>query len=161
MQRTKGAGYERLMANRFKGIYPGARRGIGQARSAKEVPDVEGTPYWVEAKHQKCPNLWAALAQADDARDNRKPLVVARRNGGVEVAVMKLEDMLDLLNEVQILKKANAYLAGRREQLEANLLHVEDLHAAHCARACDAATGLTPEKAPEEFKDAMDEELRK
>lgn len=106
MQRTKGASYERVLAKRFQYIYPGARRGIGQARSAKEVPDVDGTPWWVEAKHQKCPNLWAALSQAEEATDQRVPLVVARRNGGAEVAVMRLEAFLVILAELENNKKA-------------------------------------------------------
>lgn len=107
LSRTKGASYERTLAVRLQPLYPKARRGIGQARSAKEVSDVEGTPFWVEAKHKKCPNIWAALQQAKDATDGRPTLVIARRNqaapgdGAPELAAMYLADFIALLTELE------------------------------------------------------------
>lgn len=97
--RTKGARYERDLANRWKasGLYPDARRGIGQARSSGEVADVEGTPWWVEAKCQARPNVFAAMEQAEAATDGRPPIVVAtRREAGKPsrastVVVMRME----------------------------------------------------------------------
>lgn len=96
MQRLKGANFERLIANRLKEIWPGAKRGIGQTRCAKEVADVEGTPWWIELKHRILPNLWAALLQASTDSDGRPPLVIARRNGGPDVVVMLLDDFMRL-----------------------------------------------------------------
>ncbi len=110
MQRVKGCTYERVLATKFRPLYPEARRGIGQARSAKEVSDVDGTPWWVEAKHQQCPNIWAAMAQAVAATDGRPPLVVAKRNGGVELAVMRLDDFIEVLDELKVQRAEGARL---------------------------------------------------
>src|SRR5690606_6910545 len=51
--RTKGASFEREVARQLRALWPGARRGIGQARSGGETPDVIQTPFWIEAKHRK------------------------------------------------------------------------------------------------------------
>ena len=91
--RRKGATFERTIAKRFaEGIYPDAKRGLVQARCAKEGPDVEGTPWWVECKAGKSPRLWAALAQAQAATDGRPCLVVAKRDRLAPVVLMTLED---------------------------------------------------------------------
>lgn len=97
--RRKGAAYERELANRWRdsGLWPEARRGVGQARSGGEVPDVDGTPFWIEAKCQARPNVYAALEQAEEATDGRTPIVVAcRREKGAPgraatVVVMRME----------------------------------------------------------------------
>ena len=98
--RNKGAAYERELANRWRdsGLYPDARRGIGQARWGGDVPDVDGTPWWVEAKCQARPNVFAAMEQAEEATDGRTPVVVAcRREKGAPgrastLVAMRLED---------------------------------------------------------------------
>jgi hypothetical protein len=77
--RNKGANFERLIANTLKPYWPGARRGIGQARSSKEVADVEGTPYWIECKRQKRCSIKAAIRQAEAATDGR-PIWVITKN---------------------------------------------------------------------------------
>jgi hypothetical protein len=126
MQRQKGAVYERHIANRLREVYPTARRGIGQARSAFEVPDVDGVPFWVECKHRKTVNVMAALTQADKARTalglhlsrqekeamgfDGPPLVVARRNRERDVAAMYLDDLIKLLAEVEFLRREDADL---------------------------------------------------
>ena len=80
-QRDKGANWERLLAKMFCGLgYTSARRGIGQARSAKEVSDVQGTPFWVEAKVGAAPDILAAVRQAQAATDGRPVLVVTKRD---------------------------------------------------------------------------------
>lgn len=100
--RRKGATWERDLAARLQGVAGwDTRRGIGQARSGGEVCDVEGTPWWIEAKVGKRPNLYAALAQADEATDGRAPVVIARINGfggqpTQDVVVMRLADWIVL-----------------------------------------------------------------
>lgn len=64
MQRQKGATFERLVANAIKARGLEARRGIGQARSASEVADVQVSGWWVECKHQINPRPLQALEQA-------------------------------------------------------------------------------------------------
>lgn len=106
--RTKGANFERLLANLLKPVWPEAKRGIGQARSGGEVADVEGTPYWVEAKrHKKC-SIKAAWRQAVEATDGRPPLVITKDDRGPilvtleragELITMGLDDFLNQQGE--------------------------------------------------------------
>jgi len=104
--RRKGAAWEREIAIRLNDArIPGwdTRRGLGQTRSGAEVCDVEGSPFWIECKCGRRPNIYAALAQAEEARDERAPVVVARKNsagGGapsVDTVTMRLEDWIDLV----------------------------------------------------------------
>ena len=92
MSRVKGATFERVLANLFKQMWPTAKRGIGQTRSASEVPDVDGTPFWVEAKHWKKTTrtgLRKAYQQAVDANRTTKPIVViAKENCSRDIVVV-------------------------------------------------------------------------
>lgn len=108
--KVKGANYEREIAEVFRDAFPDAKRGIGQARSASEVADVEGTPFWIECKHRKAENPRAALNQAVLAQlaagakhKGKVPIVVSRVPGTREdelvsdIVTMRLEDFLALL----------------------------------------------------------------
>ncbi len=81
--RTKGARFEREVAEAFKPLFPDARRGIGQTRCAGEVCDVEGTPLWIETKFRQHIDLQKAMVQANRARavkhDPRPPVVIWRK----------------------------------------------------------------------------------
>ena len=110
-QRRKGAQWERDLAARWRdaGIYPNAQRGTGQARSGADVPDVDGTPWWVECKVGKRPNLLAALKQAEAAtlvarehgRGKRPAVVVAKWDGQRPVVAMRLETFEALLRVME------------------------------------------------------------
>ena len=55
------------MADKLRDAFPGARRGIGQARSGGDVPDVERCgQWWVQVKSVRAPNFYAAMQQAQD-----------------------------------------------------------------------------------------------
>lgn len=97
--RDKGARFERAVASAFALIYPGARRGLGQARSAKEVPDVDAPGLWVECKRAIRTNPRAALAQALEASkgSGRTSIAVCRDDRAEPFAVLRLEDLLRLL----------------------------------------------------------------
>lgn len=99
MQRRKGARFEVDVAKAFAVLFPEAKRGIGQARSSSEVPDVQGTPFWPECKRGAGSTVDAALAQAVLARKSGygPPVAVVRRNGKRATASMYLEDFLNLL----------------------------------------------------------------
>jgi hypothetical protein len=99
--RRKGAGYEWELAKRWResGLYPDAHRGGGsqaQRFRPKGVPDVDGTPYFVEAKrrtkHRSPPEY---MAQAVEASDERVPIVVARwdrQPADEAIVMMRLAD---------------------------------------------------------------------
>ena len=102
MQRNKGATYERDLANYLTAHGLPAKRGIGQARSASEVPDVDLAGFWIEAKRHKRTNPRAALAQAIEASEGtaRIPVAVCRDNGTHEddaTVTMRLVDWLDVV----------------------------------------------------------------
>lgn len=100
-RRQKGAQYERDLANRWSksGLFPDAKRGLGQTRAGSDVPDVDNTPFWVEAKRRKRPNILKALEQAEAAvkevGDPRPPIAVCRWDRmppGDAVVSMRLRD---------------------------------------------------------------------
>lgn len=101
-QRRKGNTWERVLAKRWRdsGLYPDAWRGAGQSRRGSDVPDVDGTPWWVECKVGARPNVLAGLAQAEAATDGRPALVVAKRDREAPVVCMGLEDFEGLLRQL-------------------------------------------------------------
>jgi len=102
LSRNKGATFERLIATELKEVHPGARRGVGQTQSAGNGADVEGTPFWIECKHGKQPNIRAAYKQAIEARkeadDPRPVLVVSRRDREPIMATLELKTLISLLH---------------------------------------------------------------
>jgi hypothetical protein len=111
--RVKGASYERSVANTLKSVWPGAKRGIGQTRNAGEVPDVSGTPWWIEAKFHKRVNIRKAHEQAIGARNVHRELhgtpympvlVVSRDNAKCDLATMTFEMFVDLMRELVLLR---------------------------------------------------------
>jgi hypothetical protein len=117
---VKGASYERLVAKKMQRIYPKASRGIGQARSGGEIPDVKGTPFWIECKHCGRGNLsiTAAYQQAVEAIARFKevsdfplryrfPVVISRLDDdralpgtpATDLVTLRLEDFQTLCEE--------------------------------------------------------------
>ncbi len=103
-QRVKGADFERRVANDLRGVFPEARRGLGQARGAEQC-DVEGTPLWIEAKHHIKVDVTQAYAQAcrDTAKAGcgivRPPVVVWRNNRGPIQVTMTLWDLANMTGQ--------------------------------------------------------------
>lgn len=115
--RNKGAGFEREVATELRDPYPKAKRGLGQARAAGEVPDVEGTPYWLELKcYARAINVRAVMAQAEQAAAEhavreglpaRLPVVIARKTGmRPDLVTMRMADWLALVRRVAELEDA-------------------------------------------------------
>lgn len=102
-QRLKGHNWEREVAKMLRPIFPEARRGLDQTREGDD-PDVDKTPFWVECKSGKRPNIGAAMEQALEASlksgDTRPALVVSKRDHCTPMATMLLSDFLDLLGAV-------------------------------------------------------------
>lgn len=97
--RRKGHDFERHIALWLRKFWPGAKRGLGQARDGSEVCDVEETPYWVECKRGRAVNVRAAMKQAEEATDGRKPIVVHKSDNGPTLVTMKLEHWLEEICE--------------------------------------------------------------
>lgn len=93
---TKGKAFERAVAIVMRSIWPGAKRGIGQARAGGEVPDVDGTPYWVEAKHRKRVSIRKAWDQATEATDGRPVLLVTREDRRPTLVTMGIDEFVRL-----------------------------------------------------------------
>ncbi len=111
-RRAKGHGFERELAKLLRAVYPGAHRGLGQARiaalqNAPKVADVDGTPFFVEAKRGDSTSPRGAWKQATRQSDGRPPMVVFRDDQtkpGVPappaIVMMRLEDFLsEMLRE--------------------------------------------------------------
>ena len=103
--KTKGAAFERKVAQMMQCLYPNAKRGIGQARSASEVADVDGTPWWIEAKAQHRVSIHAAIAQARAATDGR-PILVVSKNDPETGEKSEILVTLDFAVFIELLQKA-------------------------------------------------------
>jgi hypothetical protein len=98
--RTKGCNHEREVAESLRCVFPEAKRGLGQPRAHNEVPDVVGTPFWIECKHRKALNVHAAFAQALEARGARPQaaVVVSRKHGSsLDLVTVDLTTFITLL----------------------------------------------------------------
>lgn len=106
-QRTKGATYEREVADEFNTALdlPPARkikRHIGQSRDGGN--DLTVGPLVVECKRRKTLGTvesWLAQAEAATARaDGQVPIVVGRQDKGTSLVIMRLEDFLEQFGDV-------------------------------------------------------------
>ena len=101
LSRNKGKAWEREIARRMRELgFPDAKRGW-QSRAGTDAPDVDGTDWWIEAKHHIKVNYRAALKQAVEdstaAGDPRPPLVIAKDNREDAVVHMRWADFQMLL----------------------------------------------------------------
>ena len=99
-QVAKGKAFERKVAVALREVYPEARRGLAQPRSGDEVPDVEGTPFWVECKIAQRINIPAAMKQAAAATDGRPPLAICKPDGKPVTATLLLKDFIKLITDL-------------------------------------------------------------
>jgi hypothetical protein len=99
-QRRKGHSWEREIARLLRPLFgDGVKRGFQTRGGGKEAPDVDGTPYHIEAKHGRLVNLRAALAQAIRDTDGRVPIVIAKDDRTEPVVVMRFADWLRMEEE--------------------------------------------------------------
>ena len=102
--RTKGAAFEREIANRLTARFGcTVQRILGQARDGGS--DLEGCEPWtIECKRRRVlPTIEGWLEQARVAAPTGKPyVVIARSDGGEPIAIMPLafwEDMVILISD--------------------------------------------------------------
>lgn len=86
-QRRKGHDFERRVARDLREIWPEAKRGFQSRGGTKEAPDVDGTDYYIECKHEKKPDRGAAWNQADDAMDGRPAVAITKATDSREILV--------------------------------------------------------------------------
>lgn len=107
--RQKGVEFERKIAKELKAVFPNARRLFGQARDGDEVPDVGGTPFWIEcakgstnAIHDKLRQGLAASASSPSTEYAHAPVIVVSQHGGMgeTMATMRLEDFIELADRL-------------------------------------------------------------
>lgn len=98
MSRDKGKRGEYEARDFLKRWFPEARRGANQSRNGADAADVEGTPFWVEAKLGAKPNVRAALEQAKKATDYRAVLVYIRDDKKEPFFVLDAESMSYVLD---------------------------------------------------------------
>ena len=101
MSRNKGAAFERWVANELKKAGLPAKRGLGQARSASEVPDVDLLGWWIECKrHKKC-DREAAWRQAVEAAvgSERIPIAICKDDHGRPTATWSAPVLVDHRHE--------------------------------------------------------------
>ena len=94
-ERNKGARGERELAEE-RGY--AARRGQ-QFSGSPESPDVvcSDVPFHFECKRAERIRLYAAMAQAIADAGDKVPVVAHRHNGGEWLAVLRLEDLITML----------------------------------------------------------------
>lgn len=102
LSRTKGKVWEREVARMFRAYFGGGaliKRGH-QTRSGRDGADVEGTPFWIECKHQRNCTPEAALVQAEEASggagDKRTSIAVCKSHRGKPFVVLRLDRFLAL-----------------------------------------------------------------
>ena len=76
-----------------------SRRGQ-QFKGGGDSPDVTGIPGWhIECKRVEKGNLYGWIAQAERDNLDKKPVVMHRRNHEEWVAIVRLEDFLELVKK--------------------------------------------------------------
>lgn len=108
-QRTKGATYEREIANALTS-HLGTRvtRNITQVRDGGI--DIECGPFAIECKRRKSlPTVEAWLTQAEvaAAKSNRTPVVVARQDNGKSLVIMRFDDWVQMAEDASYLISTN------------------------------------------------------
>lgn len=115
--RAKGGRGELAAVAMLRELWPAAKRCIAQSRTAaREGCDVEGTPYWIEAKTGARPAILAAMRQAMRDTDGRPPIVIARRDREGALVTMRAEDWIALARKALESEHASAVARPRRSR---------------------------------------------
>ena len=102
--RDKGKRFEREIASVFRERFGHSYRGAPlQASGGCIMPDVvTPLPIHIECSHGKAVSAHGKLEQAiRDARAGMVPIAITRRDRGETIASLRLEDLLDILEEWQ------------------------------------------------------------
>lgn len=99
--RTKGHNFERKLARIFQELWPSAKRNPQYQQRNHNGSDVEGTPFFIEAKRGKvCPSPSKAFEQAlrdkELQNDSRPPMVILRADREEPVLFIRTEDLAEV-----------------------------------------------------------------
>ncbi|KKN25513.1 hypothetical protein LCGC14_0884010 [marine sediment metagenome] len=106
--RSDGKRFEQETARALRRVFPDAKRLFGQSRDGNEVPDLGGTPYWIECGRGSTISIQTKLKQGTRDSANSPsveyafaPVVVVVRNPKTKVTsvTMTLEEFIDLLGQ--------------------------------------------------------------
>ena len=89
--RRKGQTFERWVANNLKDLWPDAKRGYQARGGTSAAPDVDFTPYYIEAKNEKSTKPKAALEQAREGSDGRTPLAITKDTDGTGTVYVTMD----------------------------------------------------------------------
>jgi len=98
--RTKGHTFERWVAKQLRTIWVNAKRGYQTRGGTQEQFDVEGTPFAIECKVGKQPNIRAAMRQVEAACKGKPPVVVSKVDRETPLVTMHFNDWFDLVAAV-------------------------------------------------------------
>lgn len=126
--KKKGDSYERLVANLLKPLYPKAQR-ANQDKTENEVCDVEGTPFWIEAKDHKSIAAFRYYDQAlqeTKAHSDKRPIMVVMKEkrtakqGALNLAMIDFDLMWILIQFVEQMGHDWGSFEVRAQQLKAH-----------------------------------------
>lgn len=85
-----------------KGCYEGDIQSVPMGMSRQDVrfsPAADAIiPFSIECKNQQHLNIWNALQQSESHTNKKIPLLIFKRNKTPIYACLKLEDLLELMN---------------------------------------------------------------
>lgn len=106
--RKKGHAFENQVARELSDIWYMANRNFQERGGAKDGPDVENTPYWIECKYGKVPRVLAAIQQALDETDGRPILVAFRQIGKPAYVIQPFAHWKKIANKAVLFDRAKS-----------------------------------------------------
>ena len=100
--RTKGAAFEREIANLISPFFPDAKRNLDQYQKTDGRDLSETQPVCMQLKRRKCTLLWEIKmawveAMASSSIEYPYPMAVWRDDGGEAFMMMKVEHLVEWL----------------------------------------------------------------
>lgn len=99
-QRRKGHNFEREVARIMRRWFPEAKRGYQTRGGGKEQADVINTPYHIECKVGKKPNIKAAYQQACEDTQGEPPVAITKWDREEPLVTMSLGLFLNMLDDI-------------------------------------------------------------
>lgn len=96
--RTKGHNYERTIARIFRKLWPPAKRGLQTQSGGQAVPDVDGTPLWIEVKRYKAIRGLMAIWYRLLREAKRIPVLIVKEDRADPVVVISLAFFVGLVD---------------------------------------------------------------